>query len=334
MINLMDLCKQPETALSVYHQMLRIRVVEEEIANRYSEWEMRCPVHLCIGQEAVPAGISAWLGDEDLVFSSHRSHGHYLAKGGNLNAFVAELYGRVTGCARGKGGSQHLVDIECGFMGSAPILASTMAVGVGAAWAKKRKKQDGLVVVYFGDGATEEGTFHEAMHFASLHSAPVLFVCENNLYSVQAPLSVRQSASRTIADLARAHGIAAQCVDGNDAEAVYAHSGEAVEYIRAANGPYLLEFETYRLKEHVGPNNDLDLGYRSHDEWTAWNERCPVDKLSEDLLRAGIVDADGLVQIRADVDVEVEAAFAFAQSSPFPEVEELFDHVYPTSEGS
>jgi len=333
-MNLMDLCKQPETALSVYHQMLRIRVVEEEIANRYSEWEMRCPVHLCIGQEAVPAGISAWLGVDDLVFSSHRSHGHYLAKGGNLNAFVAELYGRVTGCARGKGGSQHLVDIECGFMGSAPILASTMAVGVGAAWTKKRKGQDGVVVVYFGDGATEEGAFHEAMHFAALHKAPVLFACENNLYSVQAPLSVRQSDSRTIADLANAHGIGSQSVDGNDAKAVYAHAGQAIDHIRAENGPYLIEFQTYRLKEHVGPNNDLDLGYRTQDEWAAWNERCPVKKLAGDLMSASIVDEDALAKMRADVDVEVDAAFAFAQSSPFPEAEELFDHVYPSSEGS
>lgn len=333
-MNLMDLCKQPETALSVYRQMLRIRVVEEEIANRYSEWEMRCPVHLCIGQEAVPAGISAWLGVDDLVFSSHRSHGHYLAKGGNLNAFVAELYGRVTGCARGKGGSQHLVDIECGFMGSAPILASTMAVGVGAAWTKKRKGQAGVVVVYFGDGATEEGTFHEAMHFAALHKAPVLFICENNLYSVQAPLSVRQSASRTIADLASAHGIVSQSVDGNDAKAVYAHAGQAIDHIRAENGAYLIEFQTYRLKEHVGPNNDLDLGYRTQDEWAAWNERCPVEKLAGDLMSTGIVDEDALARMRADVDVEVDAAFTFAQSSPFPEVEELFDHVYPSSEGS
>lgn len=325
----MDLNREPAKALAIYHQMLRIRVVEEAIANRYTEWEMRCPVHLCIGQEAVPAGISAWLGSDDLVFSSHRSHGHYLAKGGNLNAFVAELYGRVTGCARGKGGSQHLVDLECGFMGSAPILASTMAVGVGAAWTKQRKGQDGLVVVYFGDGATEEGTFHEAMHFATLHKAPVLFVCENNLYSVQAPLSVRQSSARTIADLAKAHGIAAEVVDGNDAKAVYAHAGGAIDHIRGANGPYLLEFKTYRLKEHVGPGNDLDLGYRSHDEWAAWNERCPIEKLAGELMQMGIADVGALAQIRTDIDVEVDAAFAFAKSSPFPEAEELFDHVYP-----
>jgi TPP-dependent pyruvate/acetoin dehydrogenase alpha subunit len=319
------------TALKAYRDMLRIRLLEDAIAMHYSEWEMRCPVHLCTGQEAIPVGVSAWLGVDDLVFSSHRSHGHYLAKGGDLKALVAELYGRVTGCARGKGGSQHLVDLGCGFMGSAPILASTMSVGVGAAWAKQRRAEDGIVVVYFGDGATEEGAFHESLHFAALHKTPVLFVCENNLYSVQASLPERQAPNRTIADLASAHGMTGVGEDGNDVEAVHRIAGEVITQIRQGKGPALIEFETYRFKEHVGPNDDLNLGYRSHEEWASWKERCPVEMLASRLMDAGGASEDELQKMQFDLQAEVDDAFAFAKASPFPGGEELMEHVYPNS---
>jgi len=202
-----------ETAL--FRDMLRIRRVEEAIADRYPKGEMRTPVHLCVGQEATPVGVSEHLRMTDKVMSGHRSHGHYLAKGGNLSAMLAEIYGRDTGCSRGKGGSQHLVDVRCGFLGSAPILASTLSIGVGVAWALKRQGTDGVVVVYFGDGATEEGVFHESVSFATLHSLPVVFVCENNLYSTHSGPSVRQP-PRPIADTALAHGIPGITCDGND----------------------------------------------------------------------------------------------------------------------
>ena len=195
----------PTVKRALLRDMMRIRMVELEIARLYGEQEMRCPTHLCVGQEAPPVGVSRHLRRGDLVFSAHRSHGHYLAKGGDLKAMMAELYGRQTGCASGKGGSQHLVDLAVGFMGSVPILASTISVAVGAALGTTMRGEDRIVVSYFGDAAVEEGIFHETMNYASVEKLPVLFVCENNLYGVQSALDVRQFARRRIVDIAAAH---------------------------------------------------------------------------------------------------------------------------------
>nr|MDQ3000917.1 thiamine pyrophosphate-dependent dehydrogenase E1 component subunit alpha [Fibrobacterota bacterium] len=172
------------TALRLYDEMVRLRLIEERVAELYLEQEMRCPVHLCIGQEGVATGISASLGHQDYAMSGHRSHGHYLAKGGNLNGMMAELYGKVTGTSRGKGGSMHLVDLDVGFLGATPIVASTIPIAVGAAFAASMRGEKRISVVYFGEGATEEGVFHESVSFAMLKKLPVVFVCENNLYSV------------------------------------------------------------------------------------------------------------------------------------------------------
>src|SRR5258708_10436408 len=223
--------------LDLYRQMLRIRLVEERIGELYAEQEMRCPTHLSIGQEATPVGISAHLRRDDMVFSNHRSHGHYLAKGGDLKGMLAERYGSETGCAAGKGGRQHLIEVECGFMGSAPILASTISVGVGAAWAARMEGRDQVAVVYFGDGATEEGAFHEALNFAGTYKLAVLFVCENNLYSVHSALNVRQPAGRPIHALAAAHGMVGVHGDGNDVDVAFRLGAEAVARARAGHGP-------------------------------------------------------------------------------------------------
>src|SRR5579859_6536135 len=180
----------------LYRGLLRLRLVEERIAELYPEQEMRCPVHLSIGQEAVAVGVCDHLEPADQALSGHRSHGHYLAKGGDLRAMLAELYGRETGCARGKGGSMHLVDLEAGFLGATPIVASTIPIAVGVAFAARLRGQPLVTVAFFGEGATEEGVFHEAANFAALHRLAVVFVCENNLYSVYSPLEVRQPAGR------------------------------------------------------------------------------------------------------------------------------------------
>ncbi|MBL8834918.1 MAG: thiamine pyrophosphate-dependent dehydrogenase E1 component subunit alpha [Alphaproteobacteria bacterium] len=314
--------------LALYRQMLRVRMVEETIARLYAEQEMRCPTHLCIGQEAIPVGVSAHLTATDLVFSGHRSHGHYLAKGGDLRAMVAELYGRETGCARGKGGSQHLVDLACGFMGSAPILASTVSVGVGAAWGARMAGEDRVVVVYFGDAATEEGAFHEAMNFAAVRRLPVVFVCENNLYSVHSPLAIRQP-PRPISALGGAHGVAAACGDGNDVEAVHALASGAVARARRGDGPTLLEFATYRLMEHCGPNGDLELGYRSAEEIAAWQARDPVAVYRNRLAADGALDAAAQERAAAETAREIDDAVAFAKASPFPAPDQLARFVYP-----
>jgi len=317
------------TRIWMLREMMRIRIVEERIVHRYGEQEMRCPTHICIGQEATPVGVSAHLQPSDAVFSAHRSHGHYLAKNANLKAMIAELYGRETGCARGMGGSQHLIDLEAGFMGSAPILASTISVGVGMAWAAKRRDENRIFVIYFGDGATEEGTFHESLNFAGVNKLPILFVCENNLYSVHASLEVRQP-PRSISDLAQVHGMAGTNGNGNDADEVWRIAEAAVKTARSGGGPTLLEFSTYRWKEHCGPGEDHSLGYRGKKEINKWIERCPVAAYERRLLKEGLLDSHYLSQIRKEIDTEVDEAFEFAVASSFPPPEALNQFVYPT----
>lgn len=308
--------------------MLRIRMVEERIVALYPEQEMRCPTHLSIGQEAPPTGISAHLRTADLVFSGHRSHGHYIAKGGNLRRMLAELYGRVTGCARGKGGSQHLIDTECGFMGAAPILASTISVGVGAAWGAVMAGEKRVVVVYFGDGATEEGSFHEAMNFAGVKRLPVVFVCENNLYSVHSALDIRQP-NRSIAELGRAHGVASAEGDGNDADVVSRLAAEAVARAKDGGGATIIELMTYRFLEHCGPNDDISLNYRTAEEVASWRARDPVETYRVRLVEEGVLGTQMDIAIRAKISAEIEDAVTFAKASPYPDVAELYEHVFP-----
>jgi pyruvate dehydrogenase E1 component alpha subunit len=209
--------KSTELKLRLFETMVRIRMVEEAIAERYviQPQQMRCPVHLSIGQEAAAAGVGLALLADDLAMSGHRSHAHYLAKGGNLDAMIAEMHGRETGCCRGRGGSMHLVDLGVGFMGAVPIVGSTIPIAVGLAFAEHLKKGNRVTVAFFGEGATEVGVFHESMNFASLHQLPVVFVCENNLYSVHSTLESRQP-DRPIVELATGHRVPSFEGDGND----------------------------------------------------------------------------------------------------------------------
>lgn len=315
--------------LALHRAMLRIRRVEEAIARLYPEQEIRCPTHLCIGQEAVPVAVAAHLKPADYAFSGHRSHGHYLAKGGDLAAMFAELYGRETGCARGRGGSQHLIDLDAGFVASAPILAGTVPVAVGAAFGAALRGEDRVSVVFIGDGATEEGVFHESMNFASVHRLPVLFVCENNFYSVHSAMDVRQPAGRAIADIGAGHGMRAESIDGNDAGLVWRHAEQAVARARAGEGPTLLECLTYRWMEHCGPNPDVDLGYRSRLEVAGWQENCPIRRseaslIEDKLLRPGAIDT-----WEAEIAAEIDAAVAFAKASQFPPAADFAAFTYP-----
>lgn len=308
--------------------MMRIRAVEEAIADRYSEGKMRCPTHLSIGQEGVAAAVGLALEKSDLAVSGHRAHAHYLGKGGDLRAMIAEIYGKVTGCAGGKGGSMHLVDEEAGFMGSTAIVGGTVPVGVGLAYAAKVRKTDQVVCVFFGDAVPEEGVFFEAVNFAVLKQLPVLFVCENNLYSVYSPLAVRQPAGRKIHEMVAGMGLPALHVDGNDAVAVHAAVADGVQSIRAGQGPRFYEFDTYRWREHCGPFYDNDLGYRNVSEFEAWKKRDPIARLSEALLSADAAVADEIREMETAIDREIAAAFDFAESSPFPPPEHAFAHEY------
>ena len=312
------------TALKMLRDVLRNRRIEERIAALYPEQEMRCPTHFSIGQEAVAVGVCTHLDVEDMITSAHRSHAHYLSKGGDLRAMLAELYGKATGCASGKGGSMHLIDREAGFLGAVPIVGSTIPIGVGASFAAYLRDESQLVVIFFGDGATETGAFHESLNFASLHKLPVVMVCENNLYSVLSPLELRHPAGRGLTQLAAAHGAACWQGDGNDIDAVYTLAGRAIAHARSGAGPAFLEFETYRWLEHCGPLDDAPM--RPAAEIAEWKTRDPLPSCVNGLRERGVdVDLDAL---ETEIAAEIDAAVGFAKSSPFPDRAELSHHLH------
>jgi pyruvate dehydrogenase E1 component alpha subunit len=307
--------------------MLRIRRVEEALARRYAEQEMRCPMHLCIGQEATAVGVISALQNDDQVFSGHRAHGHYLAKGGDLTGMIAELYGRATGCCEGRGGSMHLVDQDAGFMGSTPIVGGTVPVAIGAAWASRFLEQNRVICLFFGDGCFEEGVMHESMNFAALHHLPVLFVCENNDYSVYTPLEQRQPA-RPIHGIAAAHGLNTASLDGNDVRAVHSAACEAVQAARNGEGPQFLELNTWRWREHCGPDVDDHLCYRTPKTSTAWLARCPVQREAGYLMSLQLLDDHSRQCIEDDIQREIDCAFDTALSAPLPGKEHMYGHLY------
>ena len=319
---------QPEVAVKLLQCMKRIRAVEEIIANRYSEQKMRCPTHLSIGQEAVAAGVCLALNRDDQVFGTHRSHAHYIAKGGDIKAMIAEIYGKATGCSSGKGGSMHLVDLSVGFMGSTSIVGNTIPVGVGAAMANQLHRNGKVCCVFFGDASVEEGVFHESVNFAVLKKLPVLFICENNLYSVYSPLKVRQPEGRKIWKFAAAYGIPSAHGDGNNALEVLDKTQTALAHIRRGDGPYFLEFATYRWREHCGPNFDNDLGYRTEKEYLLWKERDPIALLESQLLAQGAISQTDIQEMGRATQAEVDEAFDFAENSLFPDPEETFKGLY------
>jgi pyruvate dehydrogenase E1 component alpha subunit len=308
--------------------MQRIRLVEEGIAEVYGEQQMRCPVHLSIGQEAVAVGVCEQLSRDDQVLSTHRAHGHYLAKGGDLRAMLAEMHGKATGCAGGMGGSMHLVDHAAGFLGAAPIVGSTIPIAVGAAFGAALKGEHRVVAAFFGEGATEEGAFHEALNFAALKQLPVLFVCENNLYSVYSPLSVRQPAGREVYHLAQGHGIVSEQGDGNDVTEVYAIAEHALGRIRSGGGPAFLELRTYRWREHCGPNYDNRLGYRSEEEFEHWRGLCPLERLRVRGASDGAITEADVSGWTEEIRSEFDEAVRFAKESAFPVPEVMSQAVY------
>ena len=287
---------------------------------------MRCPVHLSIGQEAVAAGTAAALEKDDLAMSGHRSHAHYLAKGGDLKAMLAELMGREGGCCRGRGGSMHLIDRKVGFLGAVPIVGSTIPIAVGLAWADRLQGRQRVTVAFFGEAATEEGVFHESANFASLHRLPVVFLCENNLYSVYSPMSVRQPGHREVFQVASAHGIQAAQADGNDPDAVWSAVSAARHHAGTGLGPVFLEFKTYRWREHCGPGFDNHIGYREEMEFEAWKKKDPLETYRHKLATGGILDSQEIEKLSTQISRELEDGLAFARQSPVPTG--MMDFVY------
>ena len=302
----------------LYESMLRIRLVEESIAERYSEEKMRCPTHLSIGQEAISVGVCSNLSIEDKVLSTHRAHANYLAKGGCLKSMLAEIYGKVTGCSKGMGGSMHLIDKSVGFMGSTAIVGNTIPVAVGLGLALKLKKEKLISCVFFGDAAIEEGVFFESINFAIILKLPVLFICENNLYSVYSGLDVRQPKGRKIFEMVKALGIETDHGDGNKIEEVYKKTSFAKKKILEGKGPQFIEFETYRHREHCGPNYDNTLGYREEKEFLAWKNRDPLRSFFEN-------ETDLDSEIMSRISKEIEQAHEFADKSDYPSEKDFLD---------
>ena len=226
--------------IELFYSMIRMRMIEEKIAEKYSEQEMRCPIHLSIGQEAIASGICMNLQKKDQVLSAHRSHFHYLAKGGNLKKMISEIYGKETGCAGGKGGSMHLIDIQAGLIAAVPIVGSTIPIGVGLAWANKLDNLKKIVVIFFGEGSTEEGVFYESISFAALHNLPVLFVCENNFYSVYSSLNKRQPKKRKLFKVAESLGVKGIGLDGNNVEEIYLKAKKIIKSVEQTNHPFFI----------------------------------------------------------------------------------------------
>mgnify|MGYP003324426993 FL=1 len=300
----------------LFESMLRIRLVEESIANKYSEQKMRCPTHLSIGQEAIAVGVCANLTSQDQVLSTHRAHAHYLAKGGCLNSMMAEIYGKASGCSKGMGGSMHLIDTSVGFMGSTAIVGNTIPVAVGLALEKKLTRKKSIACVFFGDGATEEGAFYESVNFAIIHSLPILFICENNLYSVYSGLEVRQPVDRKIYKMVSALGISAQHGNGNDVEEVARKVKHAKTMILKSGGPQFLEFDTYRWREHCGPNFDNNIGYREESEFLKWKKKDPLKNFYSE-------NSQKYIDRKIDtISREIDDAHQFADDSKFPTLQE------------
>jgi len=298
--------------------MMRIRFFEETVADSAENKEFITPIHLSIGQEAVAAGVCENLMSDDYVFSTHRNHGHYIAKGGSLRRLLAEIFGRETGCSLGHGGSMHVIDPEVGFMGSSAIVAGMIPISVGAGLSAKMNRQGQVAVAFFGDGATDEGVFYESLNIATLYDIPILFVCENNLFSSHMPLFKRQKTDKLYQKM-QAFGIATERVDGNNPVEVFLVAHRLVEMARINRLPSFLECMTYRWRAHVGPEHDIDIGYRKREDIDYWKSKCPIKFLKKQLFSAKRLDETSYAEIEKRVRDEVAEALAFARKSPLPD---------------
>ena len=319
-----------KAVMNLYRIMVRIRMCEESFVDPILSREIRCPVHLCTGQEAVAAGVCAALEKEDYIFGNHRSHGHYLAKGGRMRELVAEVFCRETGCSRGRGGSMHLIDPSIGMMGTAPIVAGTIPLALGAALAAKIRNDGRVAVSFFGDGATGEGVLCESLNFAALKKLPILFVCENNFYSTHLPIDEIR-VSRKIYELGIPFGELSHRVDGNDALEVHKAARKAVDLCRKGKGPVFLECLTYRMHGHVGPDDNIQGGHtdiRPQAEIEKWRKKDPIKRLERHILKKRVASHADLKEIQAQAEKEVLDAYDFARNSSFPNGEELNRYVY------
>lgn len=314
--------------IGLYRDMLRIRMIQEAIESRYHEDEMKTPIHLVIGQEATSVGVCAALRNTDQIYSSHRTQGNYLAKGGSLKAMMSELYCRANGCAGSRGGSMHLLDKSVGYAGSSAIVGGSVPIATGAAFSAQYLGTDQVNVVFFGDAAVEEGVMWESMNFAALKSLPVIYICENNFYSVCSSLEVRQPTGVDIYKKAEAFGLSSYRIDGTQVLEVYEAARQAVERARSGGGPTFIESVAYRWRGHGGAGDDSASGYRDPKEVEAWQEFCPIDGLYQKLEKENLLDETRKTSMKREIEKEILEAFDHAINSPNPEEKDLSTHVY------
>ena len=305
--------------------MYLIRSVEEKISLEYPKGKMRCPVHLSIGQEACAVGISQNLKNDDTVYSNHRSHAHYIAKGGNIAKMISEIHGKKNGCVNGVGGSMHLQDLKVNFMASIPIVSSSIALSLGAAINQKRLKLNKVTVVFIGDASLEEGIFFECANFASLHKLPILFACENNLFSVYTPIKERQIDSN-FKRYADAFKIPYKRVDGNNIENVFNVSKKIIKNIKNGKGPHFIQMDTYRHLEHCGPNEDDHLNYRNKNEVSFWKKKDPLKVLENKLLKK--YKREKLSYMKKTIDRKIDKIFSNVLKEKYPTPNDAKKFVY------
>ncbi len=313
-----------EQLAHMYRQLVEIRFFEEKVFELYGQNLVPGTIHLYAGEEAVAVGICSALKKDDYITSTHRGHGHCIAKGADLKRIMAEILGKKTGYCKGKGGSMHIADFSIGMLGATAVVGAGLPIAVGAALSAQLRKSGQVVVCFFGEGASNQGTFHESINIASIWMLPVIFVCENNLYA----MGTRQSLAmniQNVADRAAAYGIPGIIVDGNDAIAIYEAAQRAVENARKGEGPTLIECKTYRHKGHsrVDPAR-----YRSKEEVQEWLTKDPVKRFKTKLLQAGTFSEVELQKIEEETLAKIEEAVRFALESPYPESEEALEHVY------
>jgi pyruvate dehydrogenase E1 component alpha subunit len=322
------MAKQPnnKVLLDIHHRMVRIRTFEEEAGKLMEAGKIPGALHLYVGQEAIASGVMVHLTSADQITSTHRGHGHLIAKGGEFDRMFAELYGRSTGYCKGKGGSMHICNMELGMLGANGIVGGGPPIAVGAAFTQKYLKTKHVAVAFFGDGASNEGSFHEAANMAALYKLPVVLVCENNGYGEFTPQRNHQ-AIVDVADRAAGYGMPGVVVDGMDVMAVYEAAGEAIQRARKGAGPTLLECKTYRFYDHVGIRG-MGLTYRTDAEVLEWQKRDPIKLFEARLAEQGVLSPQQATAVHDDVMRQVKAGIQFAEQSPFPDVNSLLDDVY------
>ena len=316
---------QSEQLLALYRQLLIIRNTEEQLARSHQMGLIHGACHTYVGEEAIAAGVCAHLRPDDAVFSTHRGHGHALAKGVSPHEVIAELFGRATGCSQGRGGSMHLFKPEVGMMGTSGIVGPCILQATGAGYSFKLLKTDQIGVAFFGDGAVNNGAFHEGLNLASIWKLPTLFICENNLYATEVPFAY-SAGNPNVGNRGPAYGMESVTVDGNDVLAVYEAAQEAVQRARGGEGPTLIECRTYRTRAHS--EGMRDAGYRTEEEVEEWKERDPIKRYSEWLLENEEAGTETLAAIEAEVKTTVADAEEFARNSPWPEADTVIEHVF------